>query len=95
LTYINDASNAIIRVDNTTLAYNQKRDTIRLTSSDTYPVGSVWVLDAVHLPYGCSVWPAFWSEDTSVTWPMGGEIDTFEGVNNQLDNQMALHTEDG
>jgi hypothetical protein len=28
-------------------------------------------------------------------WPAGGEIDTIEGVNNQVSNQMALHTSNG
>lgn len=35
-----------------------------------------------------SVWPAWWS--TGTDWPAGGEIDTFEGVNQQTNNQMAL-----
>ncbi|WVQ83445.1 hypothetical protein IAT38_005586 [Cryptococcus sp. DSM 104549] len=96
LTYITSGGTAIIRVDNSsTVAYNEKRDTIKITSTDTYPVGSVWVLDAVHLPYGCSVWPAFWSYGAGVTWPQNGEIDTIEGVNMGYSNQMALHTEDG
>jgi hypothetical protein len=28
-------------------------------------------------------------------WPQGGEIDTFEGVNNVTSAQMGLHTEPG
>ncbi|WVQ77422.1 hypothetical protein IAR50_007108 [Cryptococcus sp. DSM 104548] len=96
LTYLTDAGTAIIKVDNTsTVAYNDKRNTIKITSEDTYPVGSVWVLDAVHLPYGCSVWPAFWSYGEGATWPEQGEIDTIEGVNMGFSNRMALHTEDG
>jgi len=43
----------------------------------------------------CSVWPAFWAQATSSVWPVGGEIDTFEGVNNVLNAQMALHTDPG
>ena len=39
----------------------------------------------------CSVWPAFWS--TAPSWPVGGEIDTFEGINNVMNNRMTLHTE--
>ncbi|CED84003.1 Concanavalin A-like lectin/glucanase, subgroup [Phaffia rhodozyma] len=94
LTYVNDAGNAIIKVDNTsTVAYNYKRDSVRITSLDYISVGSVWVLDATHVPYGCSVWPAFWS--TGPNWPYGGEIDTFEGVNQVTYNQNTLHTTAG
>ena len=95
LTYQTSSGTNIIRVDNSsTVAYNYKRNSVRITSTDTYDIGSVWVLDAVHLPYGCSVWPAFWSSDIP-SWPANGEIDVMEGVNNQAHNQMALHTEDG
>ncbi|KAI5474430.1 glycoside hydrolase family 16 protein [Pseudohyphozyma bogoriensis] len=94
LAYVNDAGNTIIKVDNTTVVpYNIKRDTVRITTSDTYAVGSLFVFDALHLPYGCSVWPAFWAQ--APDWPAGGEIDIFEGVNLQTANQMALHTETG
>lgn len=31
----------------------------------------------LHVPYGCSVWGAAWSQ--AANWPSGGEIDTFEG----------------
>lgn len=81
--------------NSSTVEYNYKRDSVKLLSDATYDIGSVWVLDALHVPYGCSVWPGFWSYGAGETWPGGGEIDTFEGVNNQGVNQMALHTEDG
>ena len=43
------------------------------------------------LSLGLSVWPAWWSQ--APNWPLGGEIDTFEGVNMATRNQMSLHTE--
>jgi hypothetical protein len=52
---------------------------VRLESYDAYPIGSVWLFDVLHLPYGCSVWPAIWSHGTE--WPLNGEIDIIEGVN--------------
>jgi len=94
LAYVNDAGNAIMRVDNTSkLSFGDKRDTIHITSKDLFKVGSVWIADMLHVPYGCSVWPAFWS--VAPNWPTGGEIDTFEGVNMELNNEMTLHTEPG
>ncbi|EGN98170.1 glycoside hydrolase family 16 protein, partial [Serpula lacrymans var. lacrymans S7.3] len=95
LAYVDSSTlHAIIKVDNTTtVPYNQKRNTVRITSNDSFAIGSVWVADMYHVPYGCSVWPAWWSQAPS--WPAGGEIDTFEGVNMMTMNQMSLHTETG
>ena len=45
---------------------------IRITSKDSYDYGSLWVFDASHMPYGCSVWPAFWTKGP--LWPDDGEI---------------------
>jgi len=33
----------------------QKLCQIRITSQDWYAVGSLWIIDLIHLPYGCSV----------------------------------------
>ncbi|KAJ7676059.1 glycoside hydrolase family 16 protein [Mycena polygramma] len=62
---------AIIKVDNTsTVVYDNKRNSVRITSQDKFGVGSVWIADMYHVPFGCSVWPAFWSQ--SLNWPTGG-----------------------
>ncbi|GMK58304.1 hypothetical protein CspeluHIS016_0503360 [Cutaneotrichosporon spelunceum] len=93
--YLNDAGRYVLKVDNTSFVpYNEKRFAPSLLTERAYPVGSVFVMDAVHMPYGCSVWPAFWTQGAA--WPEGGEIDIMEGVNDQTANQIALHSaEDG
>nr|ODN85612.1 hypothetical protein L203_04862 [Cryptococcus depauperatus CBS 7841] len=68
LTYVTSNRIPIIRVGNSsTVDYNYKRDTVRITSDDSYRIGSIWGLNAVHLSNGCSVWPAFWSYGKGVT----------------------------
>ncbi|KAK7683143.1 hypothetical protein QCA50_013816 [Cerrena zonata] len=94
LAYVNDAGHAIMKVDNTsTVPFNEKRNTVRITSKDFYDVGSLWIIDLLHIPYGCSVWPAFWTKGS--LWPDDGEIDIVEGINVMPINQMALHTTAG
>ncbi|KZP14965.1 glycoside hydrolase family 16 protein [Athelia psychrophila] len=94
LAYINNAQHAIIKVDNRSdVAFNEKRNTVRITSQDTYDLGSLWMIDLLHIPYGCSVWPAFWTFGPN--WPEDGEIDIIEGVNVMPSNQVALHTTPG
>lgn len=54
LAYVDPGTNrAIIKVDNTsTVPFNEKRNTVRIATKDRYAVGSVWVADMFHLPYG-------------------------------------------
>ncbi|GLB34393.1 putative glycoside hydrolase family 16 protein [Lyophyllum shimeji] len=98
LIYVNDAGHAIVRVDNTTNiapATLVNRPSVRLTSKDSYGVGTLWIIDAIHIPYGCSVWPSFWTLGTGKEWPHAGEIDIIEGINLMNNNQMALHADAG
>ncbi|KAF8887238.1 concanavalin A-like lectin/glucanase domain-containing protein [Gymnopilus junonius] len=98
LTFVNSAGNAVVKVDNTTTilpAPLVNRDSIRLTSLDSYGLGSLILIDVVHIPYGCSVWPAFWTYGIEETWPLAGEIDFIEAINDMTNNQVALHTTPG
>ncbi|KAI0313330.1 concanavalin A-like lectin/glucanase domain-containing protein [Amylostereum chailletii] len=94
LAYVDENGHAILKVDNTSnVPFNEKRNTVRITSQDFYGVGSLWIVDLAHLPWGCSVWPAFWTKGP--TWPNNGEIDIIEGINLNDNNQYALHTTGG
>jgi len=94
LAYVTPQGTAIIKVDNTTnVPYNIKRNSVRITSKDSYPVGSLWIIDAKHMPFGCSVWPSVWT--TGSPWPEYGELDIIEGVNLMPNNQMAIHSTPG
>ncbi|KNZ61963.1 hypothetical protein VP01_132g16 [Puccinia sorghi] len=88
-----NTTSAIMKVDNYTyLAEGQKRRSVRLSSKQAFKYGLV-VLDVIKLPFGCSVWPAFWT--VGENWPHGGEIDIVEGVNMGSVNQMTLHSGPG
>ncbi|KAG7098526.1 hypothetical protein E1B28_000465 [Marasmius oreades] len=82
---------SILKIDNSAFVpFNTKRNSVRITSKHAYGVGSLWVIDLLHIPYGCSVWPAFWTKGP--VWPDNGEIDIMEGINGMQTNQYALHT---
>ena len=45
-----------MKVDNSTkVDYNDKRNSIRISSKDRFTVGSLWIADILHLPYGVSL----------------------------------------
>lgn len=55
LGFVNDAGHAIMKVDNSsTLNFNDKRNAIRISTTDRYTVGSLWIADMLHVPYGVS-----------------------------------------
>jgi len=90
LAYVRDDGVAVMRVDNTTtLQDGEKRNSVRIHSNAKYGQG-LFIMDVLQMPYGCSVWPAFWSNGDN--WPAGGEIDIIEGTQNTTSNQSTLHT---
>ena len=47
-----------IKVDNTTvLQPGQNRNSVRIQSKNRYN-GGLFILDVIHMPGGCSIWPA-------------------------------------
>ncbi|CAE6462578.1 unnamed protein product [Rhizoctonia solani] len=100
LAYMNPAGNAIIKVDNTTVGSPQDpaygRASVKMNTTEPFTKGSLVIMDALHFPYGCSVWPAYWSQGSPEdAWPQFGEIDIVENVNLAPVNQMSLHTTQG
>jgi len=93
---LNSAGNTIIKVDNTTSGVGNAsflRPSVKILTDYTLTSGNLLLFDAVHMPFGCSVWPAFWSQGPA--WPDDGEIDIMEGVNLQVNNDISLHTLNG
>jgi hypothetical protein len=80
-------------VDSTNVASGRGRDSIRISTINTYNHG-LFILDLAHMPGGaCGTWPAFWM--LGPDWPNNGEIDIIEGVNSMTVNAMTLHTDAG
>ena len=63
-----------------------------MISDQTFNEG-LFVLDTNRIPWGCGVWPAFWTTKES-GWPEGGEIDIIEQVHNAQHTGHTLHTSD-
>lgn len=100
LTYAT-ASTAVLRVD-TSVGNTSSPDastgrfSVRVTSKTQYPVGTLFLFDVRHTPYGCGTWPALWLSDPDPNvWPANGEIDIFEATNQgNSGNTVSLHTSD-
>lgn len=95
LVSVNDQGHAIIQGDNNTwLPYGEHRKSVRVISKDVYHHG-LFIFDLNKAPWGCGIWPAFWTLGTGSSWPDAGEIDIIEGVHNNEVNQVAWHTKAG
>jgi len=93
LAYVRDDGVAIMKVDNNTfLAEGEHRKSVRIHTKKEWTEG-LFIADILQMPYGCSVWPAYWSNGPA--WPSNGEIDIIEGVHNTTQNRYTLHTSPG
>ena len=68
----------------------ERIESLRLEGKTRFNSGLL-ILDVDHIPFGCGVWPAFWTADEP-NWPNGGEIDILETFNQRTTTKTALHT---
>ncbi|GAB7337446.1 hypothetical protein MBLNU457_g2785t1 [Dothideomycetes sp. NU457] len=84
-----------IGVDHTTSSPASGRESVRITSNQTWTHGLV-LIDLYHIPTGCGTWPALWFVAPEGQYPgTTGEIDVVEVVNGGTQNAMTLHTGPG
>ncbi|KAK5120356.1 hypothetical protein LTR85_006295 [Meristemomyces frigidus] len=92
--YATTGATANISVDTTNQWPNggPGRPAVRIISDNTYTHG-LFILDIVHMPWGCGTWPAYWLLGNGpLDWPAYGEVDMIEGVNTANANTVSLHT---
>lgn len=91
LAYVQPDGIVVMKGDNTTwLAPNVNRNSVRISSEKRYNTG-LFILDLNQAPWGCGVWPAWWTLGGG-QWPYTGEIDIIEGVHDNEHNQVTWHT---
>ncbi|EPT04304.1 hypothetical protein FOMPIDRAFT_159190 [Fomitopsis schrenkii] len=91
LAYVESDGIVVMKGDNTTwLQEGQYRNSVRISSQKQYNTG-LFILDLDMAPWGCGVWPAWWTLGSG-TWPWTGEIDIIEGVHDNEHNQVTWHT---
>lgn len=81
---------AIVRpggIENTT---RLQRKSVRLSTHKNWTY-FVTAMRFHHTPYGCGVWPAFWSNGASGNWPTDGELDMMEYWNDAV-SEVSFHT---
>ncbi|KAH9475198.1 putative glycosidase C21B10.07 [Psilocybe cubensis] len=93
LFWVADNGTVFMKADDTSvLPFNASRASIRITSQKIYTTG-LFILDLNRAPWGCAIWPAFWTFGNP--WPHVGEIDILEGVHDNEHNQITWHTDAG
>ncbi|KAL6703448.1 nicotinate-nucleotide diphosphorylase (carboxylating) [Coniothyrium glycines] len=92
--HLEDTKSIFLGVDYTTSSPTG-RSSVRLESTKTWNRGLL-IADILHMPSSqCGSWPAFWLLSGTAEWPVGGEIDILEGVNDYETNAVTLHTSTG
>lgn len=91
LLQVNSDGNAVMRVETTSVVPGNRKS-VRITTQSQFN-GALFIMDSVHMPTGCGIWPAFWTNGPN--WPTSGEIDIVEGVHDYTNNQATIHTNVG
>mmetsp|Transcript_25979 Transcript_25979/g.69046 ORF Transcript_25979/g.69046 Transcript_25979/m.69046 type:complete len:537 (+) Transcript_25979:96-1706(+) len=81
-------THAILRVGARGLPGKRKTAKVRSRRSWKYFLAAIRF---THVPFGCGLWPAFWTHAGGIQWPEGGELDILEYVND-IASQTSLHT---
>ncbi|KAF8347856.1 glycoside hydrolase family 16 protein [Amanita rubescens] len=90
LSYVQSNGVTVLAVDDySDVPAGGSRNSVRIQSTKTYNSG-LFIADFEAMPWGCGVWPAYWS--CGPNWPNAGEIDIIEGVNLNSFNQYTLHS---
>lgn len=82
-------SHAIVRAGNAS-NYGFKRNTAKIGTKQSW-THFLAAMRFSHVPYGCGVWPAFFTLGVGQAWPWGGEMDILEFVNDQ-GSMTSFHT---
>jgi hypothetical protein len=91
--YIQGTQSVFMGVDHTSKD-SKGRASVRLESTKNFNHGLL-IADIAHMPAStCGSWPAYWLLGKQ-EWPVGGEIDILEGVNDYDSNAVTLHTSAG
>lgn len=81
-------THTILQVGKRGLPMKRKTAKIKTMRSWRYFLAAVRF---THVPVGCGLWPAFWTNGIGYRWPEGGELDVLEYVND-APSRTALHT---
>jgi len=81
-------THAILRVGARGLPGKRKTAKVRSKKSWKYFLTAIRF---THVPFGCGLWPSFWTHASGIHWPEGGELDVLEYVND-IASQTSLHT---
>lgn len=75
---------------------NLKRKTVNIHTKFAWTPSRSFlaVMKYKHLPFGPGVWPGFWTMNSDVLWPAGGELDIMEYANGDV-NRVTFHTNKG
>jgi len=85
-----EGSFAVLRAGAASPRYLYKRETAKILSKQSWKHFLV-AMRYSHVPYGCGVWPAFFTLAPDAAWPDGGEIDLLEYVNSDV-SKSSFHT---